>query len=137
MKRLTIVLLVVVAGLLLASCATGPAFVEQAIPDGQAIVYFYRPYRFFSSSLPISMMTKDGHAGTSMIAGEYCFYLTKPSSLKFWGEAGVPITPFTLDAAKGQSYFVKINIPDSFKLTLVPPETAQTEIAKCKLASQH
>src|SRR5271157_2920046 len=61
MKRLRITLLSFIAALLVASCATGPLFVEEpTIPDGQALVYIYRPYTLYGSAIKQLIMSNGG-----------------------------------------------------------------------------
>jgi hypothetical protein len=133
MKRLRITLLSFIAALLVASCATGPLFVEEpTIPDGQALVYIYRPYTLYGSAIKQVIMSNGGPV-VKIAADGYYPYFSSPGILKFW--VGLDTSNWiTVNAVADQKYYIRVNTGAlSYTLTLVPPETAKAEIAKCKL----
>ena len=116
---------------------TGPAFVEEkTIPDGQALVYFYRPYAYAGSANPVTIMTVDGPI-VDLASGGYFPYFTKANSVKFWAVYAFTSNPVTFDAVEGQTYYVKTTlvkgwVNNKWVMELVRPGTAKDEIVKCK-----
>ena len=121
----------------MAACATvGGAFREDsAVPDGKAVVYFYRPRAFSGSALNLLILNKDGPV-VSLRNGAYYKYVMTAESIKFWTQTGVVDTPVTVDARAGQIYYVRFKatgflVPDQQWLVIVDRDTALKEISRC------
>ncbi|MGA2974946.1 MAG: hypothetical protein ABSF77_06525 [Spirochaetia bacterium] len=133
MRRIAIVCLFVVVAVSLAGCVTGPGFVEeQTIPDGKAEVYLYRPIHLYGDVITPMIMTNEGFL-TLLDAGGYYSYITNAGTLRFWAVSYSASLPITVEAVAGQKYYVKIGFAaETCTLTLVPQETAKTDIAYCR-----
>lgn len=135
-KRLSGILLFFVAALLLAGCASGPAYIKvDKIPEGMGLVYIYRPTVLGYAVRPDVLA--NGVAITKLIANGYYPYFSKPGEVEFSAKTETR-SAVTLYIEAGHTYYIKgIITMGAFigrpNLTVVLPEIAEKEIVDCKL----
>lgn len=129
---------------ILSGCsATGPVYQKvDSVPDGQALVYIYRPGKFIGGGV-----VYDVHAGSvtddteivELRSGGYYPYFAPPGELQLWAKTE-SMTSLTLDLNAGDRRYVKGTVGVGFlvgrpKLTEVDEQTGAREIKECKLLS--
>lgn len=136
MKGITVALLM---GLLLVGgCATlGPVYQRVAtIPEGTGLVYIYRPSSFVGGGVAYDVKVGETVV-TTLHNGGYYPYFVKPGEVEFWAKTESR-SAVTLDVKAGEVYYVKGTVGVGFfigrpHLMVIPPATAENEIAECKL----
>ena len=109
------------------------------IPDGKAVVYFYR---FNSFNKFTAFRINDGNkpvSPTLLAIKGYIVYFTEPGKKEFWAQVGEVKSQIEINIEAGKSYFVSGRVePGQLKLGKpllleVPKEEALSKIKKCKL----
>ncbi|MBN2259286.1 MAG: hypothetical protein JW702_01950 [Clostridiales bacterium] len=109
------------------------------IPDGKAVVYFYR---FNSFNTFTKFAINDGNKPVSPIllaTKGYIVYFAEPGKKEFWAQIGKAKSQIEIYIEAGKSYFVSGRVtPGQAKvgkplLLEVSNEEALKEIKKCKL----
>jgi hypothetical protein len=109
------------------------------IPDGKAVVYFYRFNRFNSIT---AFKINDGDQPVSPIllaVKGYIVYFAEPGKKEFWAQISKAKSQIEINIEAGKSYFVSGRVePGQWKLGKpllleVPKEEALKKITKCKL----
>ena len=109
------------------------------IPDGKAVVYFYRINRFNTMT---NFRINDGNkpvSGTQLSVKGYIVYFTEPGKKEFWAQVAEAKSQIEINIEAGKSYFVSGRVePGQWKLGKpllleVSEEEALKNIKKCKL----
>jgi hypothetical protein len=111
-------------------------FEEITIPEGKAAVYFYQPANFeywahliYSESGPVCILRSQSYFVSTI----------DPGTITFW-IASQNLKDITLNAADGESYFIKISYPllpaNTIDVKIVPARKARTEIRSCRLSKE-
>ncbi len=136
--RLTGIITAVLVVSLLVSCA--PRFQKVGpVPEGKALVYIYRPMKFFHGGLDYVIYANGFKAGV-LYNGGYIPFRTKPGRIQF--SARTEVTSYvTLDVERGGSYYIRCVVHRGIlkgrpHLTLVEKSVGEREIRKCKLKKQ-
>lgn len=138
-KFLSIALFFVTA-LLLASCATGPAYVKvDKIPDGMGLVYIYRPWVYQGGAISYDVIA-DSIVRTRLDNGGYYPFLSRTGEVEIWAKTESK-SSVTLYIEEGQTYYIKGSVAmGAFvgrpHLTIVPPEVGEKEIPKRRLLTE-
>jgi hypothetical protein len=129
---------ILVALMVLGGCATlGPVYQKMdRIPDGTGLVYLYRPSSFIGGGVSYDIKVGETPIIT-LYNGGYYPYFSKPGEIEFWAKTESR-SAVTLDVKAGQVYYIKGTVGVGFivgrpHLIVVPSETAENEIAECKL----
>jgi len=124
------------AALLLAGCASGPAYVPiTQVPADKALLMIYRPPGIGGAALTPDVDIA-GEFKFPLTIGGYYPYFVKPGNLTL-AITGNGTRTVALDAKGGQTYYVKGGpVPMGFgvpAIEIVPPEQGAAEIKECKL----
>jgi WD40 repeat protein len=135
-KKLLNIALLFIAVLLLAGCATGRVYQKvDKIPEGMGVVYIYMPSGIGG---PInSEVAANGIGIISLLKGGYYPYFSKPGEVEFSSRVEIKSAE-TIYIEAGQTYYIKGTVANGvfltyLKLTAVPPEIGEKEIADCRL----
>jgi hypothetical protein len=132
MKRLSLVLLsLVVAAAMASPVFAKPAFVEDNVPEGKALIYMYYQDNSKDNWGPL-VLAKSGPIGI-LVHNSYRAYLAEPGTIKLW-LVNFYASELKLDVVAGQIYYVKGGhaFGGHIDFELVPSEAAKTEIAECQ-----
>lgn len=146
MKRLNLfgLLLPVIATFLviLSGCsATGPVYEKvDSVPEGQALVYIYRPGKFLGGGVVFDVHAGGIEEDTEIVelrSGGYFPYFTQPGELQLWAKTE-STTSLTLDLNSGDRRYVRGTVGVGFligrpKLAEVDEQTGAGEIKECSL----
>ncbi len=129
--------IVAAAGLLamvLGGCTVqGRAYQPQPVPPSVSMIHIYRPYHYYGS-LVVPRVTCAQQSASLKPGGYYSYYANSgPVTCSASTEA---TSELKFDAKPGEQYFVREeivpgNIVGRAHFTLVNPDTAREEIAKC------
>lgn len=134
--------------LLLAGCATGPAFTPvSSAPPGQSLVYVYRKGNFVGAATESHIFVNGKHL-TKLRNSAYAPAFVPPGPVLFstlrrvsWGLPGMAVLSLLeqkenerlcFDALSGRTYYVRWSIGD--KMTLVDESTGAKEIQGLRLS---
>lgn len=104
--------LVLVGGLLMSACATGPAFIVSEGPaDGNALIYLYRPKAMGAGAKTPTVRINETHT-VELYNGGYAEIEVPPGRNRLWiAKASIFETDWSgevlVDAEPGKSYFVR------------------------------
>ena len=119
----------------LAGCASGPAFQAPVLPADKAVIFIYRPSAF---GLAKAYDVKRGDETiVTMKSHGYFPYLADPGPVTLSATTETTDT-VTLDVKPSQVYFVKAGMKTGFwvnrpTLAVVSANEADPELAHCKL----
>jgi len=127
---------------LISGCsATGPVYKKvDTIPEGQALVYIYRPGKFMGGGVVFDVHSGNIEDETEIVelrSGGYFPYFTQPGELQLWAKTE-STTSLTLDLKAGDLRYVRGTVGVGFligrpKLTEVDEQTGAAEIKECVL----
>ena len=131
------VMLAAIMTVVLAGCASGPAFQAPVLPADKAVIFIYRPSAFgFAKAYDVkrgdeTIVTVKSHG--------YFPYLTDPGTVTLSATTETTDS-VTLDVKPSQVYFVKAGKKVGFwvnrpTLAVVSANEADPELAHCKLLS--
>jgi hypothetical protein len=141
-KRLLSIALFFIAILLLVSCATGRKFqMADKIPEGMGLVYLYWPgHRIIGPGEMSPHIDANGVGIVRLFKGGYYHYFSKPGEVEFSSKSSIiePSSVETIYIEAGQTYYIKGTVASHalvkyLRLTAVPPEIGEKEIADCRL----
>jgi hypothetical protein len=119
--------------------ASGSTFAPETVPEGKAVVYFYRPDRFMMSGRIISIsIPHEAKNCFSMAKAGYYSYVTDPGKLHVSAVAHSGNADYNLFVKVGDVRYVKLDYDDS-QLSCpavfeeVSAEKALPEIKKCRV----
>ena len=132
---------VVLLTFLFIGCAiNGPVYQKvNKIPENSGVVYIYRPSHFRPGEglAPNLYRSKGTKYLTKIYNGGYFPYFVEPGEIDF-SVATETESSVTLNIAPGKIYYIKLTMGMGVwvlrpHLIVVDPETAEKEIAECKL----
>jgi hypothetical protein len=119
--------------------ASGSVFTQPTIPQGKAVVYFFRPDRFMMSGRIISIsVPHEANNCFSMAAAGYYPYIAEPGKLHVSAVAHSGNADYNMYVKAGDIRYVKIDYDDS-SLSVpavfeeIPADKALPEIQKCRV----
>jgi hypothetical protein len=93
----------------LAKSAKGPAFQQVSVPEGKAVVYFFRPKRFAMSATTIFMsIPTEADNCYAMYNKGYYAYVTDSGTLNILAAATGGQKEFSIELEPGDERFVQI-----------------------------
>jgi hypothetical protein len=112
----------------------GRAYQPEPVPPSVSMIHIYRPYHYYGS-LVVPRVTC-AQQSVSLKPGGYYSYYTNAGPVTCGASTEVT-SQIKFDAKPGEQYFVREeivpgNIVGRVHLTLVDPDTAREEIAKCR-----
>jgi hypothetical protein len=133
--------IVVLLAILSGCSATGPVYKKvDTIPEGQALVYIYRPGKFMGGGVVFDVHSGSIEDDTEIVelrSGGYFPYFTQPGELQLWAKTE-STTSLTLDLKAGDLRYVRGTVGVGFfvgrpKLTEVDENIGAAEIKECVL----
>lgn len=143
-KRISMILMPVIAitcAVYLTGCASlqGPEFSKVTkIPEGKAVVYFYRPKAFFGGAVSYDIWLDGVNVPfVHVYNGGYFPYIANPGKAVFKAKTEAE-KEVTIEVKAGQSYYVLCSVGVGFwvgrpHLELMAKETAEADIKSCRL----
>jgi len=102
------------------------------IPEGKALVYFYRPGSMVGAAVHYALNANDIKVSESHLRnGTYLVYFADPARYTFWAQVTNTRRSVDLDVEAGKTYYVK---GDCCTLVIPELEKAEQDIVKCKLS---
>jgi hypothetical protein len=150
MKRLTIVLLSVVAVIILSSPVFGqyhnnmsqgqgqgqavqgpPPFVPASVQNGKALVYIYWEGNCYDRRKGILVTTETGPIGV-LEPGTYISFVADPGTYKLWLIGGGGVPEYKWEAVADQIYYARVGSAIMGpELELIRDENAKKQLAAC------
>lgn len=103
-----------IVALLLVSCVTlpksarGPVFTPAKVPNGKAVVYFFRPKRLAMSATTLFMsIPTEADNCYAMVNNGYYAHLMAPGTLNVFAIAAGNRKTFSLKVLSGETHYVK------------------------------
>ncbi len=132
--RPLVVTLLTIASLACASLGT-PYQALPSVPEGKALVYVYRPKSFVGSAISYTVHAGDAPV-VKLVNGGYRTYVAEPGETEFWAKTEAR-TSVTERLEAGKTYYLRGGVGVGLvagrpKLSFVPAEQGQTEIASCR-----
>ncbi len=110
--------------------ASGPAFAAAQVPEGKAVVYFFRTQKFMMSANTIFMsIPKAANNCFGMVPGGYYPYVTEPGRLTVGFAARDGEKDFTIDLKAGDARYVQVDFSDDLVPASFYKEIPEAEAA--------
>jgi hypothetical protein len=101
------------------------------IPEGKALVYFFRPSSMVEAVQHFSVNANDSKVSEVHLRnGTYLVYFANPGQYMFWTQIMTTKSEVLLDVKAGKTYYIE-GRPGS--LELVTKERGEKKIQKCKM----
>ncbi len=102
------------------------------IPDGQALVYIYRPGSMVGAAVHYTVNANDKKVSDAHLKNKtYLVFFAEPGSYNIWAQVADTRREVTLDVEAGKTYYVRGNC---CKLIIPTLEDAKQEIINCRLS---
>ncbi len=106
----------------------------EVIPDGKALVYIYRPYKFAGSALHYTVnINEEKVSDVGLYNNGYLIYYANPGKCVFWTQVYGERFDAIVNAEAGRTYYIQVKYGE---LELVPPGIGKENIKKCELLSR-
>lgn len=126
--------------LLLGCAAKGQHFSEiSTVPEGQAMLYIYRPWAFTGGGVSFPIVINDKRISPELSNQSYLMHSTQPGIKRIHTDTTAIDRVLEFTAEPNQTYFIGLSVKNYFMVFaqvpyLVDEKLALKEMKKCQLA---